>query len=141
MSEPLWKRQPILVGCLGCLGLAVVGACAFGLATYLGLSALWSGVNDAVGLKNLISANMELAEKGYSLGTMNDNGDIYFTLETNELKETSCEDVETLLFPHLSGSLETVRVEVKTWKAVEGGPAVPETLTCTWSGYPGRAPQ
>lgn len=132
------KDNPILAGCLGLLVLGTLLSCGAGLLVYLGFNAAVDKVSESTGLDSLMGTVMDFNTHGYgfSMNVTPEEGTV-FNIEPLEVREVTCEDIEVLLLPHLTGALETVTVNSSSHQPLGDGRVTVTPLSCTWSGNPG----
>ncbi len=129
------RDQPFLAGCLGvlvALGLLCGGVIALGA---IGVGSCVSCAGQ--GLDSLPGTMQDAAEAGFALGVNYNNGEVTYSLEPMDAREVVCADLEAILFPHLTGELETVRVISTSYSVSGSGELSAMPVTCTYSGYPG----
>lgn len=139
MAEPFHKRQPILAGCLGCLTLGTLGTIAAIVFTgVLGKSCL-DTANRELGLDSLPSTVQDAVSQGFgiSVGTGSGQGPS-MTMVPMEPRLVTCDQLQAVLFPHLTGTLETVVVRSESYETGPDGRLQPVPLTCTWTGFPSK---
>ena len=129
-----FRDQPFLAGCAGC-GVTFAVVCAGFLAlTVLGGVQI---VNCAgQGLDSLPAVMSDASQQGFSFGTMYNNGEMTFSFQPLEPREVTCADLEAIIFPHLTGELETVRLESISYTVAADGTISSMPIDCTYSGYP-----
>lgn len=134
-----FREKPFLAGCAGCLATSVI-ACG-GLAALSGLGVLKIASCAGQGLDSLPGLMRDASAAGFSFATQYINGEVTWSLEPAQPREVTCADLEAIVFPHLTGELETVRIESTSYPAGGGGTLSPVPIDCTYSGFPGRAGQ
>ena len=132
------KDQPILAGCLGLVGLGTVALCGLGLLAGLGVRGCTSALNEATGVDSMLGTVGDAVEAGFTFNVSVTNGETTFGMHPTELRAVTCDDIKAVLFPHLNGSLETVRVESSSQVLQSDGTSTVVPVTCTWSGSPGE---
>jgi len=90
------RNNPLLAGCLGFMGCsALVVLFVVGVAG-LGLQKVFSSNQLAV-----LDAHSAAISAGYSFGYVSDNGVVSLDLLPTEPREVSCEELWTLIAPHI----------------------------------------
>ncbi len=144
MTEPFYKRQPILAGCLGCLGVGVLGTIA--VVVFMGLlgKSCIDSASRGLGLDSLPATIQDAMKAGYGIqiNSNHDNGvtESEIVMPPMEPRKVTCDDLQAVLFPHLTGTLETVVVRSESYEPGPDGSLQPVPLTCTWSGFPPGGP-
>ena len=134
MTEPIYKRQPILVGCLGCLSLSVVAMCGAGIFMGLLGKSCVDNVGKQIGLDSLPGAVIDSMGAGFSMQI----NEAEITMEPTSPRRVTCDDLQAVVFPHLTGTLATVTIESKSHEAGPDGAIQSVPLTCRWSGFPNK---
>jgi hypothetical protein len=134
MTEPFHKRQPILVGCLGCLSLSMV--VAFGLILFMGLrmKSCVETVSQQLGFDSGIF--MKTMAAGFSVQINVAAGTGELRMIPTSPRKVTCDDLQTIVFPHLTGTLATVIITSESHEPGPDGRVLPVPLTCRWSGFP-----
>lgn len=129
------RDQPFLAGCLGVL---VALALLCGGVVALGAIGVGSCVSCmGQGLDSFPATTSDAMEAGYALGVNINNSEVTYSLEPMDAREVTCADLEAILFPHLTGELETVRITSTSYRVSPTGELSSMPVTCTYSGYPG----
>ncbi len=132
------RDQPILVGCLFVIGLGMLMVCGFGALVVIGGKAAYNQVSESSGVDSMFATVQDAAERGFGFNLSMNNGDTMFSLVPLEAKTVTCDDVQAVIFPHLTGTLETVHVESQSILLNDDGSYTTIPLTCTWGGWPGK---
>ena len=132
------REQPILAGCLGLLALGVLVSCGAGALLILGGKALVDKASETAGIDGVISTAQDAGAAGFMFNVAIDNDGTVYSLVPMDTRTVTCDDVQALLFPHLTGTLETVHVESQSIIENDDGSYTTVPLTCTWSGWPGK---
>ncbi len=136
MNEPFHKRQPILAGCLGCVGVGILGTiAAVVFMTLLGKSCI-DNASKQLGVDSLPATVRDAMAQGYGISIDSTPEGTKFSVTPMEPRAVTCADVHGVLFPHLTGTLETVVVHSESYEAGPDGTMQPVPITCTWSGFP-----
>ncbi len=125
-----WVRdQPFLAGCVGCLITSAIVCGGFAALGAIGgfqiVSCATAGLDDAT------DTYQDAMDAGFMMGMQINNGERTFHLEPISQREVTCADLEAIIFPHLTGELESVTL---TSTSYVGSSMVP--ITCEYSGYP-----
>jgi len=132
------REQPILAGCLGVVALGVLLLCGGGALLFVGGRALVQKASDSAGLDGVMSIAREAGEAGFMFSVaMDDRGTVYSLAPTGP-RTVTCDDAKAILFPHLTGTLETVQVESESILENPDGSYTTVPLRCTWGGWPGK---
>ena len=139
MTEPFYKRQPILVGCVGCLSVSLLMMCGGGV--FLGL--LGKGCLDTVGaqlgLDSLPGTVSESMRAGFGMQiNVDGSGGADIVMPPMTPRQVTCDDLQAVVFPHLTGTLATVKIESESHEPGPDGRVQPVPLTCTWTGFPNK---
>lgn len=134
----LMRDQPILAGCLGLLALGVLVSCGAGALLLVGGKALVDKAAESTGIDSVISTAQDAAAAGYAFNVAIDNGDTVFSMIPMEPKTITCDDVQAFLFPHLTGTLERVRVQSQSVLLNEDGSYTTVPLDCSWDNFPSK---
>ncbi len=132
------RDQPILAGCLGLLALGVLVSCGAGALLVLGGKALVDKASESAGIDGVISTAQDAGAQGFMFNVAIDNGGTVYSLLPMEARTVTCDDVKAVLFPHLTGTLETVEVQSQSILLNDDGSYTTVPLTCTWGGWPGK---
>ena len=143
------KENPILFGCLGLLGLMSLIACSGVVVTYLmadtivekageKLEELGAEAGKQAGLKDPIGAATQMMSGGWSFGVhVQNESEVEFTIVPLEPRDVDCAELQRVLFPHLSGTKETVIAKSENKYVADDGTVSTTDVECRWSGYPG----
>ena len=143
------KENPILFGCLGLLGLMSLIACSGVVVTYLmadkivekagkKLEELGAEAGKQAGLKDPIGTATQMMSGGWSFGVhVQNEAEVEFTIIPLEPRNVDCAALQQLLFPHLSGTKETVIAKSENKHVADDGTVSTTDVECRWSGYPG----
>lgn len=137
MTEPFYKRQPVLAGCLGCLSVGILAG--VGLLVFIGL--LGKGCYDmsgkALGVESFGGLLQDAMAQGYGLQVQNEvNGSTVIQMPPMEPRKVTCDDLQAVYFPHLTGELETLTLESISYEPGPDGSLQSVPIQCSWSGYP-----
>ncbi len=132
------REQPILAGCLGLLALGALISCGGGALLVLGGKALVDKASESAGVDGVIATAQAAGAAGFMFNVAIDDRGTIYTLSPLEPRIVTCDEVQALLFPHLTGTLETVQVESQSIIENEDGSYTTVPLSCTWGGWPGR---
>lgn len=132
------REQPILAGCLGLLALGTLVSCGAGALLLLGGKALVDKASETAGIDGVISTAQDVGAAGFMFNVAIDNDGTVYSLVPMDARTVTCDDAQALLFPHLTGTLETVRVESQSILENADGSFTTIPLSCTWSGWPGK---
>jgi hypothetical protein len=135
--KKLWQDQPLLVGCVGGVLLVFVLGCGGFLAVVLlGVGAAQKAT-ESMGIDGPFKLAADCMKSGYSCNlSMTSEEGVVFTIVSMEPKELSCADLQQVLFPHLTGSLETVHARSESVVLNADGSSTVIPLDCTWTGHP-----
>lgn len=143
------KENPILFGCLGLLGLMSLIACSGVVVTYLmadkivekageKLEELGAEAGKQAGLNDPIGTATQMMSGGWSFGVhVQNESEVEFTLIPFEPRDVDCTELQRVLFPHLSGTKETVIAKSENKHVADDGTVSTTDVECRWSGYPG----
>ena len=131
MTEPFYKRQPVLVGCLGCVGVSMLAMCGAGI--FMGL--LGKGCVDKLGAR-LPALTMDAMGAGFGLEVDVDESGGRFRMVPMQPRRVTCDDLHQVVFPHLTGSLAVLSIESVSHEEGPDGRVQPVQLTCEWTGFP-----
>ena len=144
------RENPILFGCLGVLALMSLMVCGGMAFLYLmadeivekGVEFVQEAGIEAgkeAGLKEPMAALSELVAQGWGLSVNVQAGSttVEFGLEPMEPRAVDCAALQTALFPHLSGTMETVVVTSTSSEVLADGTVTSTPVECRWSGHPG----
>ena len=136
MTEPFYKRQPVLVGCLGCVGVSMLAMCGAGI--FMGL--LGKGCVDKLGaqmgVESLPALTMDAMGAGFGLEVDVDESGGRFRMVPMQPRRVTCDDLHQVVFPHLTGSLAVLSIESVSHEEGPDGRVQPVQLTCEWTGFP-----
>ncbi len=132
------REQPILAGCLGILAIGTLVLCGGGALLVLGGKALVDKASESAGVDGVISTAQAADAAGFMFNVAIDEGGTVYTLAPMEPRTVTCDDVQAVLFPHLTGTLETVVVQSQSILLNDDGSYTTVPLTCTWGGWPGK---
>jgi hypothetical protein len=132
-----FRDQPFLAGCAGC-GVTTLVICA-GLTALTALGGVQLVSCAGQGLDHPMQAMAEAQEAGFSFGMSRMNGEVSFSFQPLEPREVTCADLEAIIFPHLTGELETVKLESVSYSVGADGSMNSMPIDCTYSGYPGAS--
>ena len=130
-----FRDQPFLAGCAGCLVTVVVLCAGLGALSALGVVQLVSCAGQ--GLDHPMEVMSEAQAAGFSFGMQRMNGEVSFSFQPMEPREVTCADLEAIIFPHLTGELESVRLESISYSVGADGEMNAMPIDCSYSGYPG----
>ncbi len=131
--------QPILAGCLGCLALGAFAAAAGAVLLFLGGQRAAQWVSGAAGVDSFFGTISDVSGAGFSFEVhSNNNEPTTYIMRPVQPREVSCEEIQALLFPHLTGELETVTVRSESLVSQPDGGQRAVPLECRWTGFPGR---
>lgn len=128
------RDQPFLAGCAGCLVSLGLICAGFGVLVAVGGIKIASCAGQ--GLDSATETYTDASNAGFMMGMSIMNGERTFSLEPMEPMEVSCADLEAIIFPHLTGELETVTLVSTSWTIDASGNLVPLPINCQYSGYP-----
>ncbi len=133
-----FRDQPFLAGCAGCLVTSAVICGGLAALSALGVVQIISCAG--AGLDQPRVVMQEAAEAGYGMQTQWYNGQVTYFFQPMEPKEVSCADLEAIIFPHLTGELETIRLESISYVQAGDGSYSQVPIDCTYSGFPSASP-
>jgi hypothetical protein len=145
------KENPVLFGCLAMLGLASLIACSGVVATYFladqivekateKMEEFGAEAGKQTGLKEPFKSVPELLGKGWSVSIQVQNeGEVQFAMISQQARTVDCQILQSVLFPYLSGTKETVVVTSENRSVSEDGTVTATPVECRWSGYPGAS--
>jgi hypothetical protein len=144
------KENPVLFGCLAFLGFLSLLACAGVISTYFladkivekgaeMMEELGAKAGTQAGLKDPFTTVPELLGQGWTLSIdVQGQDEVQFTLISQAQTSVDCAGLQSVLFPYLAGSKETVVVKSENRSVDESGAVTLTPVECRWSGYPGR---
>jgi hypothetical protein len=132
------RDQPILAGCLGVLAVGALIACGGGALLVIGGKIAIDKASESAGIDGVISTAQDAATRGFAFNVSIDEDGTTYALIPLEPMSVNCDEVKAFLFPHLTGTLETVRVESQSVLINDDGSFTTVPLTCTWDGWPGK---
>ena len=133
-----FRDQPFLAGCAGCLVTSLVLCGGLGALSALGVVQIISCAGQ--GLDSPMAVMTEAQEAGFSFGMSRINGEVSFSFQPVEPREVTCADLEAIVFPHLKGELETVRLESISYTVGADDSISSMPIDCSYSGYPSGTP-
>ena len=132
-----FRDQPFLAGCAGCLMTTVVLCAGLGALSALGMFQLASCAGQ--GLDHPMEVMSDATAAGFSFGVQRMNGEVTYSFQPLEPRAVTCADLEAIIFPHLTGELETVRLESISYTTTDDSSISSMPIDCSYSGYP-KAP-
>jgi hypothetical protein len=124
------RDQSFLAGCMGCVFTSLL-VCGGFLA--LGAVGGFQIVSCAgAGFDSMVELQRDASGAGYAMGFQYLNGERIIHLEPMSARVVTCADLEAIVFPHLTGELETITLTSTSWASQSS----PTPLTCSYSGYP-----
>lgn len=144
------KENPFLFGCLALMGLGSLIACSGVIATYFladkivekateKMEEIGAEAGKQAGLKNPFTTVPELLGKGWALSIhVQTEDEVEFTMLSQQEATVDCAGLQSVLFPYLAGTKETVIVKSENRSVDESGSVTTTAVECRWSGYPGR---
>lgn len=124
------RDQPFLAGCVGCAFTSLLVCGGFVALGAIGGVQIVSCAG--AGFDSMIELQADATDAGFATGFMYNNGERVITLEPMTPREVVCADLEAIVFPHLTGELESLTLQSSSWST--GG--TPSAVTCNYSGYP-----
>jgi len=124
------KDQPFLAGCIGCGFTSLLVCGGFVALGLLGGVKVASCAGE--GFDSMLELQGDAAEAGFGWGLYWDNGARSIRLDPLTTREVTCADLEAVVFPHLTGELETLTLTSTSWAS----PSSSAPVTCNYSGYP-----
>ena len=132
--KKFFRDQPFLAGCAGMLAMAVFMVCGVvGLAA-VGMGSCVSACNAQTGLDSLFDTIGDANEAGFGLSVNISSESAIYSFDPKTRRTVTCGDLEALLFPHLTGTRETITLVSRSFSE---GDLEGVLIECTYSGYPG----
>ncbi len=133
------KDQPVLAGCLGALALLMLVSCGFGALLFVGGKAAFDKAADTVGLDGIMATASDASAAGFALSVNVDGQDgTVFSMIPMDARVVSCDELQAVLLPHLTGTLETVKIESQSVVLNDDGSYTTVPLNCEFGDFPGK---
>lgn len=133
------KDQPVLAGCLGALALLILVSCGLGALLVVGGKAAFDKAADTVGLDGIMSTAADASAAGFALSVnVDDQEGTVFSMVPLEPRDVTCDELKAILLPHLTGTLETVKIASQSVVQNEDGSYTSVPLDCEFGGSPGK---
>jgi hypothetical protein len=135
--KTFFRDQPFLAGCAGFLVMVAIMCAGFAALAGVGFMSCLNCMGQ--GLDSYPQTTADASEAGFMLGVNYVNGEVTYALTPNVPREVTCADLEAIMFPHLTGEMETVRIESISYSTDGSGEMNAIPIDCTYSGYPSAA--